>query len=124
MSRPLLVARKIPAGTLIADAIKIADGTWSQMKGLIGRKSLAAGEGLWFPGTNSIHMWFMSIAIDALFVGKPDADGLRTVKAVRSNMRPWRNIVWWVSGANGCLELEAGALDRAGVAVGDLISLT
>lgn len=118
-----LIARDVTSDRLIADKIRVADNPWRSMKGLIGTKSLTSGEGLWFPGTNSIHMLFMSMTIDALFVGKPNAEGLRPVLAVRSDLPPWRGVVWWVSGADGCLELDAGVLARAQVKVGDLISI-
>lgn len=123
MSKPLLVARRAPDGALIADKIKTADNPWRQIKGLIGTKSLSVGEGLWFPGTNSIHMMFMSIPIDVLFLSKPDDAGLRKVLALRHNLPTWRGVVWWVGGADGCVELEAGVLAVAGIAKGDLISL-
>jgi hypothetical protein len=43
--------------------------------------------------------------------------------AVRAGLRPWRDVVWWVRGARGCLELAAGVAARAGVEKGDLIRL-
>jgi uncharacterized membrane protein (UPF0127 family) len=117
-----LSARRAADGVLIADKIKTADSPWRQIKGLIGTKSLDAGEGLWFPGTNSIHMMFMSMAIDVLFLSSPDEHGLRAVLALRHSLPPWRGVVWWVRGANGCVELEAGVLARTGIAKGDLLS--
>jgi uncharacterized membrane protein (UPF0127 family) len=109
---------------IFADQIRVASNPWTQLKGLIGTKYLSTGEGLWFPGTNSIHMWFMSIPIDALFLSKPDQNGYRRVVGLRHHMRPWRNIVWLVRGANGCLELPAGILAQAGLQKGDLVNLT
>jgi uncharacterized membrane protein (UPF0127 family) len=123
VSKPLLTARRAPDGALIADQIKTADNPWRQIKGLIGTKSLAPGAGLWFPGTNSIHMMFMSIPIDVLFLSKPDEQGLRKVLALRNNLPTWRGVVWWVGGSDGCVELDAGVLAGAGIAKGDLISL-
>jgi uncharacterized membrane protein (UPF0127 family) len=118
----LLSIRKVD-GPIFADQIRVASNLWTQLKGLIGTKNLTPNEGLWFPGTNSIHMWFMSIPIDALFLSKPDQNGYRRVVGLRHNMRPWRNIVWWVRGANGCLELPTGILAQAGLQKGDLVSL-
>ena len=88
--------------------------------GLMGRASLAEDAGLYIPG-NSIHMFFMRFSIDALFVGKPDASGVRKVVGCRPNLRPWTGLVMPVSGAAGVVELRAGSLRRAGVQVGDVV---
>jgi len=99
-------------------------GSWlSRLRGLIGRRGLGPGEGLYLPGTNSIHMLFMRFAIDCLFVGAPRTDGSRQVVAVREELAPWTGVVWWVRGAQGAIELPAGALARAGLSVGDLVRL-
>jgi uncharacterized membrane protein (UPF0127 family) len=99
-------------------------GSWlSRLRGLIGRRGLASGEGLYLPGTNSIHMLFMRFAIDCLFVGAPRGDGSRQVVAMRERLAPWTGVVWWVRGAHGAVELPAGALARAGLSVGDQVRL-
>ena len=85
----------------------------------MGRPSLADGTGLWLAGSNGIHMMFMRFAIDAVFVGKPEADGSREVLAIRRALPPWRGIVWLVRGANGTLELPIGTIDRTNTAVGE-----
>jgi len=83
------------------------------------RPGLDAGEGLWLSGTNNIHMFFMRFAIDAVFAGRPAADGRRTVVAIRPDLRPWRSIVWWVRGGHGVLELPTGTAAASGTQVGD-----
>jgi uncharacterized membrane protein (UPF0127 family) len=99
-------------------------GSWlSRLRGLIGRRGLGPGEGLYLPGTNSIHMLFMRFAIDVVFVGAPRTDGSRQVVAVHERLAPWTGVVWWVRGARGAVELPAGALARAGLSVGDLVRL-
>ncbi len=90
----------------------------------MGRAALSAGEGLYFPGTNSIHMLFMRFAIDCVFLGPTEADGRQRVVAVRPNLRPWRGVVWWVGGARGALELPAGAATGANVRAGDYVRLS
>ena len=81
--------------------------------GLLGRRSLGAGEGLWIERSPSIHMFFMRFAIDAVFLA---ADG-RVTKVVE-NLKPWR-VVWWARGARDCLELPVGAVASSGTQVGD-----
>ena len=62
----------------------VASNAWKRFVGLQGRASLAADEGLLFPRTGSIHMFFMRFPIDALFLSKPDESGERTIVACRS----------------------------------------
>ena len=89
--------------------------------GLMGRASLQPGHGLWLPGTNGIHMMFMRFAIDAVFVGKPAADGSRSVVALRRRLPAWRGLVPFVRGANGCLELSVGTIDASATQIGDTV---
>lgn len=99
-------------------------GSWlARLRGLIGRHGLAAGEGLYLPGTNGVHMFFMRFAIDVLFVGAPREDGARRVVALKQNLRPWTGLVPWVRGAHGAIELASGALTGSGLRVGDYVTL-
>jgi uncharacterized membrane protein (UPF0127 family) len=68
-------------------------------------------------------MLFMRFPIDAVFLAKPAVDGGRRVVAVHANLRPWISVVWWARGADGCLELPAGAAAASGTTVGDLVVL-
>ena len=92
----------------------------------MGRRSLARGRGLWLPGDNGIHMFFMRFAIDAVFLGKPvsDVGGARRVVAAKPRLQPWVGLVPFVGAANGVLELPAGTIAATGTEVGDLVSLT
>ena len=91
--------------------------------GLMGRPSLPAGDGLWLPGGNGIHMMFMRFPIDAVFVSKAGADGSRTVRSVHRGVRAWTGLVLWVRGAHGVLELPVGTIDASGTAVGDRVEI-
>lgn len=104
--------------------LDVADSWLARLRGLIGRRRLAADEGLYLPGTNGVHMLFMRFAIDCLFVGAPRADGARPVIALKANLAPWTGIVWWVRGARGAIEVPAGALASSGLRVGDHVRLT
>jgi uncharacterized protein len=114
----LLVLRDDATGTLISSRVVRARSFWHRFRGLMGRPALAPDEGLYLPGTSSIHMLFMRFPIDCLFVGAEQDDGSRVVVAVRHSLAPWRGIVWWVRGADGVIELPAGTLRRSGVDVG------
>jgi uncharacterized membrane protein (UPF0127 family) len=84
------------------------------MRGLLGRASLAADEGMLFRPASSIHMFFMRFAIDTVFC---DRD-LVVLEVVR-DLRPWR--VAGHKGAKVVIELPVGA--AAGVHPGDRLVL-
>jgi uncharacterized membrane protein (UPF0127 family) len=109
--------------TTLGDRIEVASGLIGKFKGLMGRRSLDKGAGLWLPDSNGIHMMFMRFPIDAVFLGKPDAAGARPVVAARRGLRVWIGVVWYVRGAHGVLELPVGTIDASGTVVGDLIRL-
>jgi uncharacterized membrane protein (UPF0127 family) len=104
--------------------VEVADSWLARLQGLIGRRSLDPGSGLYLTGTNSIHMLFMRFAIDVLFVGAPRGDGARAVIALKPNLKPWTGIVWFVRGARGAIELPAGSLAGSGLRVGDYVTLS
>jgi uncharacterized membrane protein (UPF0127 family) len=116
-------AHNLTRKTPLADRLEIAAGLWAKFRGLMGRRALPSGDGLWLPDSNGIHMMFMRFPIDAVFVGRAASDGSRPVVALRRTLRPWTGIVWYVRGAHGVLELPAGAIDSSGTQVGDLIGL-
>jgi uncharacterized protein len=121
-SAHVLALRRADTDQVIATRIVVAGSYWDRLRGLMGRASLAEGEGLFLPGTTGVHMLFMRFPIDCLFVGEA-RDGERTVLAVRRYLRPWRGVVWHVRGARGVVELPVGTLDAHGVNVGDRVRL-
>jgi uncharacterized membrane protein (UPF0127 family) len=98
---------------------------WAKFMGLMGRPSLASGAGLWLPDSNGIHMMFMRFPIDAVFVGKPaaDGDGARPVVSLHRDLSTWTGLVPFVRGGHGVLELPVGTIDASGTQVGDLIQI-
>jgi uncharacterized membrane protein (UPF0127 family) len=60
---------------------------------------------------SSIHMMFMRVRIDAIFVSRD-----HTVTKVARNVPTWRGLSWGGSGTTAVLEIPAGAAD--GVEVG------
>ena len=121
--RRQLVARNLTRQTVLATDVESGDGLWAKFMGLMGRRSLAQGAALWLPGSNGIHMMFMRFPIDAVFVGKPDASGVRAVLSVHGALPAWRGLVPLVRGADGVLELPTGVIAATGTAVGDRIAL-
>ncbi len=71
-------------------------------RGLIGTKALAPDEGMLILRCNAIHTFFMSFAIDAIFLDKND----KVVKKV-CNIRPGRLWVWGGFRASKVLEVRS-----------------
>ena len=109
-------------GRVLADQVRQARSFWARFRGLMGRRALAPDEGLYLPGTSSIHMLFMRFPIDCLFVGPALVDGTRIVVGVRRSLAPWRGLAW-VRGAEGVVELAAGTLQPGTVGQGDTVRL-
>ena len=105
------------AGTTVARAVSMADTPWQRFMGLMGKRELAADAGLCLRPCSSIHMFFMRIAVDAVFL---DKDGV--VVRIYPSLRPWR-VTRVVRKAKSCIELPAGTLAAAGVKVGDRLTL-
>jgi hypothetical protein len=82
------------------------------MKGLLGRRGLASGEGILLRPAGSIHTAFMRFPIDAVFL-----DGEGTVLKVERELPAWRASA--SRGSKAVLELAAGEAERRGVEVGD-----
>lgn len=104
------------SGRVIVEDLEMARTSWSRFLGLMGRHSLEQGHGLWIEPCNSIHMFFMSFAIDVLFL-----DRQRRVKRVILGLKPWR-LSPIVFGARTVVELPAGTLADRGL-VGSQLKL-
>jgi uncharacterized protein len=116
-------ARNETRATLLADHVAIAGSLWAKFWGLMGRRALPAGEGLWLPHENGIHMFFMRFPIDAIFVARPDAEGRHAVLSVHRGLKPWTGIVPLIRGADGVLELPSGTIDASRTELGDAIRI-
>jgi uncharacterized protein len=117
------IARNLDRDTVLASELETGRSLWAKFMGLMGRRSLAPGAGLWLPASNGIHMMFMRFPIDAVFVGKRAADGSRAVRSVHRGLRRWIGLVPLVLGADGVLELPTGTIDASGTRVGDRIEI-
>ena len=90
------------AGKCIADRVKIADTFMTRFFGLMPKKSLQDGEGLFLQRCSSIHCFFMKFPIDVIYLDKN-----KTVLAIET-VRPWR-IGGIHKGTRHVLELKEGA---------------
>ena len=62
--------------TVIGSQIEIANTSLSRMFGLLGRRGLSTGEGLWIKPSSGVHTFGMMFAIDVIGLDK----NLRVVK--------------------------------------------
>jgi uncharacterized membrane protein (UPF0127 family) len=115
-------ARNETRDTVLAERVEVARSFWARFLGLMGRRELAPGNGLFMSG-NGIHMFFMRFPIDAVFLAKPTNGGERRVVSVHRGVRPWIGLVPLVLGADGVLELPVGAIDASATAPGDSVRL-
>lgn len=106
----------VTRGKLLADKAERAGSFYSRFKGLMGAKALPMGSGLHIEPCNSIHMFFMKFAIDAVFLDRQ----MKVVKILHAIV-PWR-----VSGiypsARSVLELPAGTANASDTHEGDVLS--
>jgi uncharacterized protein len=101
-------------GSTVCERCVVAKKMLPRMRGLLGRRSLPAGEGLLIRPAPSVHTFFMRFPIDVVFLSRSGE-----VLKVSAEVGPWR--ARSCRGAYAVLELAAGEAERRGVAVGDHI---
>ncbi len=106
-----------PSGRVLADRLEVAASFLTRGVGLMFRRRLERGAGLWIDPNNGIHMFFMRFAIDAVFI-----DGRHRVVKAYPHLGRWR-MVPLVLGARSVLELPAGTLDGLALARGDQLEI-
>ncbi len=105
--------RNLTRNTLLADQAAVADTFGARFKGLMGVSDFPMGSALHIVPCNSIHMFFMKIPLDVLFL-----DRALEVVAVLPAFPPWRVSRLYPS-AHSVLELPVGAVGGSGTGVGD-----
>jgi len=97
-----------PTGRTVAVVMR-AEGWWAKGWGVLGRRTLPPGEGLWLPRVASVHTVCVRFPLDLLFLD----DRLQTVRLV-PRTPPGRWLVR-APGARHTLELGAGTLAEVAV---------
>ena len=111
-----LIAKNMNNGAVLADRVGVAATHADRAVGLLKHRSLEPGEALWIVPSRGVHTCGMRFAIDLIAL---DDRGVVIDRVER--LRPWR-IRLPRRGTAGVLELEAGALERSGTAVGHRIA--
>jgi len=90
-----------------------ASNWWTRLRGLIGVRNLAQGDGLVIEPCRGVHCMFMSIPIDVLY-----ADKQRKVVALDRAMKPWA-IGKIYRNSHYVIETPVGTIDRSRTQIGD-----
>lgn len=116
VANPLMDTMKLvneTRGNTLGDRIEVADTSWTRLRGLLGRKGIDAGGGLWIRPCSGVHMFFMTFPIDVVGLDK----NLRVIR-LWSRLAPWRMTAVSLK-MTSALELPAGRVDTCGIQLGD-----
>ncbi len=108
---------RLASGAPLADRLRSAHTHWSRLRGLLGTRGLAPGEGLWLRPCRQVHMVGMRYPVDVVFLD----DEARVLRAI-PELAPGR-VSPRVASATSVVELPAGTVARVGLAEGDRITI-
>jgi uncharacterized protein len=107
-------------GVVLADRGEVARTFFARGMGLMGRATLPEGYALVIYPESSIHMLFMRLPIDVLFV-----DQSHRIISLREHLPPWHpfaGVAPWRG--RYVVELPAGVIGRTSTAPGDTLEIT
>jgi uncharacterized membrane protein (UPF0127 family) len=103
--------------TVLATSLEVADTGEKRNKGLLGRKALAPGGGLWITPCESVHTFFMKFPIDLIYL-----DRKQQIKKLRHAVPAWRMSA--CLSAHSILELPAGTIRNTQTDYGDTLEFS
>lgn len=109
----MVQVQNLTRGQMLVERGRVANTFWARLRGLMGSKPLAPGEGLLIVPCQSIHTHFMRFPIDVLYVSVA-----REVTGLEQALPPWR-FGRWHRRAHFAIELPAGTIARTGTRLGD-----
>ncbi|HXM55091.1 MAG TPA: DUF192 domain-containing protein [Candidatus Dormibacteraeota bacterium] len=115
-ARPLRLVHP-RSGRVLVERLRVPRTFVGRGMGLMLRRSLPPGDGMWIAPCNGIHMFLMRFPIDAVFLDRR----LRVIR-VYPGLRPWR-VVPLVWRAHGVLELPAGTVADLGLERGEPLEI-
>jgi uncharacterized membrane protein (UPF0127 family) len=107
-----MVVRNQTRGTVLGEAVELADTSAKRRTGLLKHTRLEPGTGLWIVPCESVHTFFMKFAIDLVYMDRGNK-----VRKVRHAVPPWRLSL--CLSAHSILELPAGTARETATAAGD-----
>jgi len=102
---------------VLASQLEVADTGEKRNKGLLGRKSLPPGGGLWIVPCESVHTFFMQFPIDLVYL-----DRNKKIKKLRNAVPAWRLSA--CLSAHSILELPAGTIKSTLTQLGDTLEFS
>ena len=99
-------------GAIVVERLRIAETHWTRLRGLLGTRTLPAGDGLWILPCRQVHMFGMRYAIDVVFL-----DDARRIVGLTPGLGPWR-VSPHLREATSVIELPAGTIAATGLAQG------
>ena len=106
-------ATNVTRGRIVANPVSVADTFFSSLIGLMGRRELPEGHGLWIPHCQSVHTFWMRFPIDVLFLNSD-----RRVVHLVEGMVPFR-ISRHFRQARSILELPVLTIQSSKTQIGD-----
>jgi uncharacterized membrane protein (UPF0127 family) len=102
---------------LVWDRVEVANTSMRRLFGLLGRRGLDAGEGLWIKPSSGVHTVGMAFPIDVVGL---DRKGV--VIKLWSNLVPFRvtSVSWKMQSV---IELPSGQIEQSGIRVGDSLTM-
>jgi uncharacterized membrane protein (UPF0127 family) len=104
-------------GTTIGESIELADTSLKRMFGLLGRRGLDAGEGLWIKPSSGVHTVGMSFSIDVIGLDKE----LKVIKLWRC-LPPLRVTSVSIK-LKSVIELPCGVIQNTQTQIGDCFDI-
>lgn len=112
-----LQVKNLTRQTVLADCVEVAGNSAKRSKGLLGRKGLSPGEGLWILPCESVHTFGMQFSIDLVYV-----DRKHRIRKLRSNVPPWRISACF--SAHSVIELPSGTIRQTQCSRGDTLEFS
>ena len=100
-----VLIRNQTRGTVLGEAVELADTSAKRRTGLLKHQRLEPGQGLWIVPCESVHTFFMKFPIDLVYVDKRHK--VRKVRhAVPSWVKPWNTPTPALSGEPACSSMD------------------
>ncbi|MBI4924570.1 MAG: DUF192 domain-containing protein [Bdellovibrio sp.] len=108
---------------VMSDKCYVAESFFDRLKGLMGKTVLMEGEAMLFPRCQSVHMWFMKMSLDIIFLKQGKEKEIHEVTSIFAQVKPWKLLPLLDVKASEVLELQAGITKKLNIQVGDKLCI-
>lgn len=109
----LLIVKNKTKQTTLGENIRAANTFLTRLKGLMFKKHINPGEGLYIYPCKGIHTFFMGFPIDVIFI-----NNRKQVVYLINKMKPWA-LSPVIREAHGVLELPENSIINKNIEIGD-----